>query len=159
MAGTAISEKQSRALNATLSDLMVLAEADAVFLSDFGGNLLAYVTSAEADDSVYTIAALAAGSFSATRELAAQIKEPEFHSIFHQGENNSIYMQSVSTDYLVLVVFGKRTTAGLVKLYVEKAAKEIEPVLKQVHGQSVSAAGGETRLFEMKMDTDVFKKT
>ena len=160
MMGQAVSEKQSRQLNVTLSDLMVLSEAEAVFLSDHGGNLIAYTTAAEADDTIYTIAALAAGSFSATRELASLIKEPEFHSIFHQGEINSIYMQGIAKDFLVLVIFGKRTTAGLVKLYVEKAAKEIEPVIAQINSQSVeTAAGPGKKLFEMKTDSDVFKKS
>ena len=158
MRGFAVTERQSLALNRALNDLLVLSESNAVFMTDYGGNLIAYNTSDEVDDTVYTIAALAAGSFSATRELAGLIKEPEFHSIHHQGKNSSIYMQSVASDFLVLVIFGKETTAGLVKLYVEKAKKDIEPIVEEMCGQSTVSAAQGSQPFEMDKTAPVFKK-
>jgi predicted regulator of Ras-like GTPase activity (Roadblock/LC7/MglB family) len=113
-----------------------------VFLSDYGGNLLA-CDGRDGDDPVaHTISALAAGSFSATRELAGLLKETKFHSIVHQGEKTSLLLCGVGNDFVVLVVFGLQTTAGLVKLYVEKMVREIEPVLLEVVRQSVHETGG-----------------
>ena len=156
MSGTAISAKQVDRLNAALADLLVEAEADAVFISDCGGNLLAYDTTKKDDDTIYTIAALAAGSFSATRELAGIIGEPTFHSIFHQGEHANIYIESTVSDYLILVIFGKQTTVGLVKLFVNKTNTRISPILSDTQGQSVENADGSDIVFELNDDEQVF---
>lgn len=137
----AVDETQSKVLTQALAGLRTLAEADAVFLSDYGGNLLACNGRDSDDPVVHTMSALAAGSFSATRELAALIKESAFHSIVHQGEKTSILLCGVGNDFVVLVVFSRKTTAGLVKLYVEKMVREIEPVLQAVARQSVQKTG------------------
>lgn len=137
----AVDAAQSRLLHEALAGLRTLAEADAVFLSDYGGNLLA-CNGRDADDPVvHTMSALAAGSYSATRELAALVKESAFHSIVHQGETTSLLLCGVGSDFVILAVFGRRTTAGLVKLYVEKMVREIEPILRTVARQSVRKTG------------------
>ncbi|MDI6775366.1 MAG: roadblock/LC7 domain-containing protein [Verrucomicrobiota bacterium] len=129
----AVNEEQSKAIGVVLSDFMVLSEAGAVFLSDNGGNLIAYATATEpADDTIYTIAALAAGSFCATRELASLIKEPAFHSIYHQGDRASIYMRSIGPHYLILVIFGRNTPVGLVRLCADRAAQDLNPLIRQI---------------------------
>ena len=159
MMGYALTEEQSRLLEAAISDLLVLSEADAVFISDQGGNLIVHSAARNDDSSLQTLAALAAGSFCATRELAAMIGEPAFHSIFHQGQHASIYMQSVTPHFLILVIYGKSTTAGLVKLYVEKAGKEIEPVLNRMESLSIAdAIGSDTQTFQIDQNAEVFKK-
>ncbi len=150
----AMSEEQSNRLNTVVSDLAVQSEADAVLMSDYMGNTVAQVLQV-AGSGVENVAALAAGSFAATRELAVLIGEPAFYSIFHKGQSLSIYMQSVTEDFLILAVFGRSTTIGLVKLYVEKACKELKPLLDAMTGQSVTGAGGR-EAFEMGAD-DVFQ--
>ncbi len=157
MPGYAVNEKQSKQLATVMADLSVEAEADAVFMTDYGGNIIAHVAQTEGEF-VHTLAALAAGSFCATRELASLIGEPTFHSIFHQGQRAGIYIQSVGSNFLIFVIFGKNATPGLVKLYVEKASKELEPVLQQVDGQSTVSAGGSKMLFEINEKESVFKQ-
>ncbi len=150
MAIRAVSEEQSRVLEAILSDFLVLSEASAVFLSDNGGNLIAYTTATEPEDErIYTIAALAAGSFCATRELASLVKEPAFHSIYHQGEQTSIYMHSVGAHYLILAIFGKTTPVGLVKLYAERAVQELTPLMERIDSQGGEIPGIGKNIFEM----------
>jgi len=151
-----VSEAQNQTLTTALSDLLVLSEAEAVFLSDSGGNLIAHATAETVDDTIYTIAALAAGSFSATRELASLVKEPAFHSIFHQGEQTSIFMQGLGRDYLVLVVFGKGTPVGMIKLYTDRTRKEIEPILKEMDHPQDAAAAKVT--FEFANEHEILKK-
>jgi predicted regulator of Ras-like GTPase activity (Roadblock/LC7/MglB family) len=154
----AVTEEQSKAIHTVLSDFLVLSEANAAFLSDNGGNLIAFTTTTDSpDDSIYTIAALAAGSFCATRELASLIKEPSFHSIFHQGDKTSIYMRSIGSDYLILVIFGKNTPVGLVKLYADRATQELDPVLKQIDAQVGQSGVGLGNIFELS-GKDAFRK-
>ena len=62
---------------------------------------------------VTIIAALAAGSFAATKELARRIGEVEFNALYHQGNGSHIFMNSVDEDTIMITVFGRRTTVGL----------------------------------------------
>lgn len=144
----AVDEAQSRLLHQALAELRGLAEADAIYLSDYGGNMLACDGPSAEDPRVQTMSALAAGSYSATRELASLVKETSFHCIVHQGDQTSLLLAGVGRDFVILVVFGCKTTAGLVKLYVEKMVKEIEPILTAVARQSVTATAG-GRMFEL----------
>lgn len=155
MAGYAINAEQGKRLNTALKDLMVLAEADGVFMADHGGNLIAHNTPAQDDMIIQTMAALGAGSFIATRELAGLIGEEEFRSMFHQGEKSSIYVQSIAANFLLLVIFGRSTPVGLVKLHVERAAEVIAPILTEIDGQSVADAGN-AQTFEINQDSKLF---
>lgn len=157
MTGYTITEAQSKSLSAVLSDLAVQGEADAVFMSDYGGNIIAHFSQSQ-EAVMQTMAALAAGSFCATRELAGLIGEPTFHSIFHQGQHACIYMQSVAANFLLLVIFGKSTTAGLIKLYVEKACRELEPIIQEVVGQTPESVGC-GKSFEIDTVKPLFRKS
>ena len=150
-----LSVEQGRALNAAVADLLTLADASAVFLIDHSGNVLAQ-RSAQNSRAVQTIAALSAGAFCATRELAGVVGEKGFHAISHQGENVGIYMQSVFDQFLLLVLFGRNTTEGLVKLFVRRACDELTPLLKQVAGQTATAAAPAGQRFEMSLSGPLF---
>jgi len=158
MIGYALSEEQGYQLNIALEDLLVESEAQALFISDYGGNIIAHV-SIDNDDFMETVAALAAGSFSATRELAGFIGEKSFHSVYHKGDESSIYIQCIAKEFLVLAILGKNVTQGLAKLYIDKACSRIEPILTDTIGQSVESAFGAGTMdtpFEFKKETDVF---
>jgi len=155
MSGFAISEAQSKKLHSALHDLSVQAEAKSVFMSDRGGNIIAQ-TSQDQDGTIDNVAALAAGSFCATRELARMIGEPEFHSIFHQGERANIYIQSTVFDILILVLFGKETTPGLVKLYTEKTCLELGTLLEEVMKQNAADASSQPVTFKIAENAQPF---
>lgn len=154
MAGYAISERQGRKLGRILGALARQTKAEALIIADYGGNILAHVSSIE-DHLLQTIAALAAGAFSATRELAGLIGESEFRSIYHCGKERSIYIHCHATAFLTLVVLGKDTTQGLARLYVEKASRQITPILLSTLDQSAKGAGA-TEPFELEAGTDAF---
>lgn len=158
MMGYALSEKQGCQLNIALEDLLVESEAQALFISDYGGNIIAHV-SIDNDDFMETVAALAAGSFSATRELAGFIGEKSFLSVYHKGDDSSIYIQCVAQEFLVLAILGKNVTQGLAKLYIDKACSRIDPILTDTIGQSLEsafAADSSGTPFEFKTEVDVF---
>jgi predicted regulator of Ras-like GTPase activity (Roadblock/LC7/MglB family) len=93
---------------------------------------------------VTIIAALAAGSFAATKELARRIGEIEFNALYHQGNGNHIFMNSVDDDTIMITVFGRRTTVGLVRFYSASAAQSVGALLKSLqtngHGFSFDAS-------------------
>src|SRR5438552_14697626 len=93
---------------------------------------------------VTIIAALAAGSFAATRELARRIGEVEFNALYHQGNGSHMLMNSVDEDTIMITVFGPRTTVGLVRFYSAAAAQGVSGLLKALqrggHGLEFTAA-------------------
>ena len=147
-----LTPEHGRLLKRVVADLLVQADATAVLLTDIGGNVVAQAPERD-EPEIQTIAALAAGSFAATRQLALLSGEQTFQSICHEGEATSIYAHCV-TEFLLLVVFQKNTTLGLVKLFARKAAQELESTLAAVNRATLSAYQREQ--FELEDRAEVF---
>ena len=116
-------------LDGVLGDFLKKAEADLTVVIDRGGNVISQFGDISIMD-VTIIAALAAGSFAATKELARRIGEIEFNALYHQGNGNHIFMNSVDDDTIMITVFGRRTTVGLVRFYSAAAAQGVAGILK-----------------------------
>lgn len=136
-------------LDSVLGDFLKKAEAELTVVIDRGGNVISQCGDMTAMD-VTIVAALAAGSFAATRELARRIGEVEFNALYHQGNGSHIFMNSVDDETIMITVFGPRTTVGLVRFYSTGAAQQVAQLLQSVnknaHGFSFEAgdvSGGE----------------
>ncbi len=131
------------ALDGVLGDFLKKAEADLTVVIDRGGNVISQFGDRDVTD-ITIIAALAAGSFAATRELAHRIGEVEFNALFHQGNGSHMLMNSVDEDTIMITVFGTRTTVGLVRFYSAAAAQSVAELLKGLqrggHGLNFTAA-------------------
>jgi predicted regulator of Ras-like GTPase activity (Roadblock/LC7/MglB family) len=116
-------------LDGVLSDFLKKTEADLTVVIDRGGNVISQCGNMDVMD-VTVIAALAAGSFAATRELARRIGEVEFNALYHQGNGSHMFMNSVDEETIMITVFGVRTTVGLVRFYSASTAQSVADVLK-----------------------------
>jgi len=131
-------------LDNILGDFLKKADADLVVVIDRGGNAISQFGDVSVTD-VTIIAALAAGSFAATKELARRIGEVEFNALYHQGNGSHIFMNSVDDDTIMITVFGLRTTVGLVRFYSAATAQAVSKLLKSLnpnagHGFSFNAS-------------------
>jgi predicted regulator of Ras-like GTPase activity (Roadblock/LC7/MglB family) len=120
-------------LDGILAEFLQKAEAELTVVIDRGGNVISQYGDMTVLD-VTIIAALAAGSFAATKELARRIGELEFNALYHQGDGNHIFMNSVDDDTIMITVFGPRTTVGLVRFYSSGAALKVGELLKSLQG-------------------------
>jgi predicted regulator of Ras-like GTPase activity (Roadblock/LC7/MglB family) len=118
-------------LDGILGEFLKQAEADLTVVIDRGGNVISQFGDMNAMD-VTVIAALAAGSFAATRELARRIGETEFNALYHQGNGSHMLMNSVDDDTIMIVIFGRRTTVGLVRFYAAQAAQNVAEFLRKL---------------------------
>jgi predicted regulator of Ras-like GTPase activity (Roadblock/LC7/MglB family) len=143
MTSKIITAEQSQALKVMLESLLNQAKSEAVFVCDKGGNIIDSVSKTPSE-SEFQMAALAAGSFAATSELAKLIGEPGFRSVYHRGEVASIFMQGLGEGYLMFIVFGKKTTIGMVKLHVEQALVGVCSILEKITGQTIRSVGMNT---------------
>jgi predicted regulator of Ras-like GTPase activity (Roadblock/LC7/MglB family) len=126
-------------LDGILAEFLQKAEAELTVVIDRGGNVISQYGDISIMD-VTIIAALAAGSFAATKELARRIGEIEFNALYHQGNGNHIFMNSVDDDTIMITVFGKRTTVGLVRFYSASAAQNVAELLKSLQGKTSEVA-------------------
>lgn len=122
-------------LDGELDAFLELSNARSALLIDKEGHLVTRRGEPIQAGSVESIAALVAGSFAATREMARLLGEQEFTSLFHQGQRDSIQLQLIGDRTLLAIVFDERTNLGLVRFYVQEAARNIEQVLVELAEQ------------------------
>ncbi|MBD3257433.1 roadblock/LC7 domain-containing protein, partial [candidate division GN15 bacterium] len=82
------------------------------------------------------LAALLAGSFASTKEIAKLVGEPEFSVLFHQGKKDHIHMTIVGERSIMAVIFDDRTTIGMVRLYAKETANELATVFLEIQNRT-----------------------
>jgi hypothetical protein len=60
------------------------------------------------------------------------IGEKDFSTLYHQGVDESMYLARVAQAIILVVLFNKRTTLGLVRLRVKKAVDNLDTVLNRL---------------------------
>ena len=122
-----------------LEDFLNKSEAGLAMIIDRGGAVLCEHGNIGASTDPSILAALAAGSFAATKELASRIGEAEFNSLHQEGETSQIFMCSVDNDAILVTIFDNQTTLGLVRFYSARTVKRINGILAEIHAnQSVA---------------------
>ena len=122
-----LSETNLHRVQRILQDFLVMSESQACLVCDSGGHAL--VEHGMTENDPFLIAALGAGGFAASRELARLLGEDEFSAVFHQGDKKSIFIRAIDGDALLVVIFSNRASLGLVKLYSAPAAAELRLIL------------------------------
>lgn len=114
-------------IDASLNKFLEASQARCVLLVDLEGHL---VTSKGFVDGLDTtsIAALVAGSFASTREVARKLGETEFSVLFHQGATECIHVSLIADRALAVILFDDRTTIGMVRLYAQQVAEDLNGI-------------------------------
>jgi predicted regulator of Ras-like GTPase activity (Roadblock/LC7/MglB family) len=93
------------------------------------------------------LAALLAGSFASTKEIARLVGESEFSVLFHQGKKDHIHMSLIGDRSIMAVVFDDRTTIGMVRLYAKESSVELGKIFNDIKGKSQKQGPGLTDEF------------
>lgn len=123
-----IYEEQIEKIEKALMNLIKGAQAKCVLLVDKDGHLITRHGFTQSLDTT-ALAALLAGSFASTREIARLVGEPEFSVLFHQGKKDHIHITLVGERTILAVIFDDRTTIGMVRLYAKEASENLERIL------------------------------
>lgn len=107
------------------------SNARSALLVDRAGQLVATVGEAPQFDPT-AFATLTAADFSANDQLARLIGETEFSSLFHQGEQESMYLVDIARRVILVILFDGRTTLGLVRLKVKPTVEELGAVIGEM---------------------------
>jgi len=133
-----IYDEDLRQTEETLRSLLINSQAKcALLISRRDGSLICQQGETGAMD-IMSLAALAAGGFAATKEIARLIGEPEFSVLFHQGEREHIYVCLAGEEALLMLTFDDRTTIGLVRVLAKEASRRLSRIFA-VPARSASA--------------------
>ena len=124
-------EDEVRRIQAVADRLQLDSRSRAVLVVDKNGQMIAASGSA-ADLDTTSLSSLVAGNVAATGGIAKLIEEDEFTGQFHEGKGISVHITIVGRRMILVVLFDKNTTHGLVRLRVKKAGTELESILEDV---------------------------
>lgn len=142
-------------MNTALKSALVKSGARAVYFTDRGGNLITQHTnrSIPLEDN---LVALIAGAFFASQQAARILGEKEFDAMTEKGKDVSLFVRSLEGDHLIIVIFGEDTNHGLVKLFANDSARQINPLIQQM--LSGAAAATEPPKFEVDFSRPAFER-
>jgi predicted regulator of Ras-like GTPase activity (Roadblock/LC7/MglB family) len=147
-------EEEFDRINAVLSRLWMDANAKLVFLVDKNGQQIAAKGDLDKVDAT-SLASLTAGNVAATDGLAKLIGEKEFSILFHEGERDNIHISIVGQRLILVLIFDERSSLGLVRLRVRKAAAELEEVLTQMASKAAEQGEAPASPFAEITDEDI----
>lgn len=122
-----------------LEEMLRLSKAKCALLIDKDGHLVTKQGGSSSYDTD-TIAALVAGSFAATKEMARILGEEEFSVLFHQGKKDNIHLTLVGNRTLLAIIFDDKTTVGMVRLYSNEVTKKMVNVFNEA-GKKPAGSG------------------
>lgn len=134
-------EKEFEAFQGVLQKLLADSYAKVVFLIDKNGSMLS-AAGATSEFDTTSLASLAAGNIAATGGLASLIGEKEFSILFHEGEKDNMHISVIDNRLILVVIFDKRSSVGLVRLRVRKADDELSRILHEVDARKTEEEGG-----------------
>ncbi|MFQ5511256.1 MAG: roadblock/LC7 domain-containing protein [Candidatus Krumholzibacteriia bacterium] len=126
-----IYEEDYWAITSVLKELLQNSNSQSVLLIDKTGQMIASV-GIEPDFDLMSFASLCAADFEANSQLAKLIGEKDFSTLYHQGSDESMYLAKVASHIILVVLFNKRTTLGLVRLRVKKAVEGLNTILTRL---------------------------
>ena len=133
--GLVISAEQMKLIEAVLERLRAVSGSKFAALVSTSGQPIA-ISPTDARSDTLSLAALAASSFAATRQLAQILSEREFTLLFHEGKEANLHVMQVTDSILLLITFGRETQVGRVRLYTSRALEVLKPALESAENSN-----------------------
>lgn len=124
-----LTQDQLDSIDSIIHTHLMAAGLDHVIYMDMGGNAIAKHDNGKTPLDSTAFAALAAGNFAAVDAMAQLVGESEFSLLFHKGKKLSIHFSKVTDDTLLISMFNKDISLGLVRLKVAEAVEGISEIL------------------------------
>ncbi len=86
------------------------------------------------------MAALIAGMFSATQEVARMVGEKHFSILLQQGETRHIHISLVTDSAMMVIVFEDHQRIGKIRFSAKKIGEDITKVLLEINQRDANTA-------------------
>jgi|SaaInl4_150m_RNA_FD_contig_91_17591_length_2056_multi_3_in_0_out_0_2 predicted regulator of Ras-like GTPase activity (Roadblock/LC7/MglB family) len=93
-----------------------------VLLVDRDGHLVTEAGVTDAIDPV-SFGALISANFASTQQIAGQMGEENFDAFYIQGHERDLYLSAVQEIAILVSIFPKEVTLGMVKVFAEKVVQ------------------------------------
>lgn len=144
-------EEEYKEITAVIEKLLRETNAKCVYLVDKDGQLISSSGETQNIDAT-SLASLTAGNIAATGGLAKLIGEKEFSILFHEGERDNLHISVISQRVILVVIFDKRSSLGLVRLRVKKASEELARSIEKLLVRMEEGSDKENLLKEITDD-------
>jgi predicted regulator of Ras-like GTPase activity (Roadblock/LC7/MglB family) len=151
-----LTQEDIQRLDAELRELLDKSEATTALIIDKGGFLITSQGDVRQFD-LTTIAALASGAYMANQTIASLVHETNFNSIYHQGENFSLFVMCIDDSTLLTVIFKAQVSVGAVKYFASSAVKHIAVQL-QIAQERDPGASLDLSELNLADTSELFKK-
>lgn len=140
-------ERLDRELNAFVAETRVRC----ALLLDRNGRSLSTAGEALGFDGT-AFASLAAADFAASDQLAVLLGETEFDSLYHEGDENSMFLVNIGGQAILAALFDASTTQGLVRVKTRAAVPELARLLDELVARQPAEQGIEAGWLEEAQD-------
>ena len=130
------------------------ANAKAVLCIDKNGQPIAAAGETEHLD-VTSLSSLTAGNVAATGGIAKLLSEKEFAGQFHEGESTNVHISIVAQRVILVVLFDSRSSLGLVRLRVKRAADGLVKIFNELIKKLEASQGAPSGVFAEITDDDI----
>jgi len=149
-------EDDIQRLDEALRELLEKSDATTALIIDQGGFLISGQGDTRQFD-LTTIAALASGAYMANQTIANLIHEPQFNSVYQQGQKFSMFVVCIDENCMLAVIFKAQVSVGVVKYFGAPAVEQIAAQLK-VAQERDPAAGLDLSVLNLANPAEVFKR-
>ncbi len=143
-------------MEGALGELLARSEASSALILDKAG----FIIASQGDTSHFdatTLAALAAASFTANQAIANLISEPNFSSVYQQGEQYSLLVVNVDEHCLLVIIFRAALSVGAVKYYARDAILSVIDQLDKARRRAPDE-GLDLAMLNVSDTSSVFKR-
>jgi len=135
-----LSGEMYKAIAEVLSDLASKTRARTIVFADMNGHPITQ-RGLSTDFNIPNMAALAAGDFAATAEMAKMVGEKRrFKYLFHEGEKSNIYLSNVGENFLLVVIFDAEIALGMIRIFTRRAIEILEELVTSAKEDEQKAA-------------------
>jgi predicted regulator of Ras-like GTPase activity (Roadblock/LC7/MglB family) len=142
-------------INQALLAFVKKAGAESAMLIDQEGHLVSRQGFKTENDGS-ALAALVAGSFASTRQVAKLLGEHEFRIMSHQGPSTSIHLTLLGERTLQVAVFPSAVKVGMIQVLCKELAVQMEGILadaaKREPEQSAQLSGNFSEAMKDQLD-------
>ncbi len=153
--GLLFSETTYHKISRILYELNTRLKAKLTIFADMNGYAIDYNGDTR-NVNINTLTAVAAGSFSASNEMSRMISgQKHFEHVLHEGVRDNVYMCSVGSEYLMIIIFDKTAPIGFVRLLVHAAVNKLSQYLDSLKAQKSKTAQFLNAEFRSKLDNEM----
>jgi predicted regulator of Ras-like GTPase activity (Roadblock/LC7/MglB family) len=126
-----------------LHRLLRKSSARTAILTDTSGHHLTLAGKRPEFD-LTTFLAVCAGDYAASREMATMLGEDRFQALYHESERSQIYITEIAPASLLVLLFHRESTLGLVRWAVKKYRDDLRLALDAALMTARARAGTDT---------------